>query len=70
MEQFKGTPSLKELCREMTLKCFKERDVISVEGAVETTFYIIFQGRVSVTKAVKGESGLNIQKRIIDLASG
>lgn len=42
MEQFKGTPSLKELCREMTLKCFKERDVISVEGAVETTFYIIF----------------------------
>ena len=44
----------------MTLKCFKERDVITREGAVETSFFIIYSGRVSISKAIKGESGLII----------
>lgn len=57
LEQFKGTSSLRELCRHMTLQTFQDRQLIIKEGEIGDTFYIIHSGKCSIVKSFKADSG-------------
>jgi CRP-like cAMP-binding protein len=53
LAQFKGTKKLTDLCREMRLEEFEEKNAIIREGELGEKFYIIYSGKVAVYKNTK-----------------
>ena len=56
LKQFKGTPKLKELCKQLKVQRYDESQTIIQEGEYGDTFYIIYTGVVTVMKFKKNES--------------